>query len=70
MASDVSQGSVLGPLFFILYTADMWNYLENKNISYANDTTLYAKVVSLYDHINVANFLNRDLAKVKSWCST
>ena len=41
VASSV-QDSVLGPLLFILYTADMWNDLENKIISYADDTNLYA----------------------------
>ena len=39
-------------LLFILYTADMWNDLENKIISYSDDTTLYAEVI--------ANSLNRD----------
>ena len=31
--------------------------LKNKNILYADDTTLYGKVASPSDHINVANFL-------------
>ena len=70
MVSCILQGSVLGPLFFIIYIVDKWNYLENKIISYADDTTLYAEVASLSDHIIVANSLNRELFKIQSWCST
>ena len=54
MLSDVPQGSVLGLLLFILYTADMWNDLENKIVSSADGTTLYAEVASPSDPINVA----------------
>ena len=48
----------------------MWNDLENNIISYRDDTTLYAEVASLSERTNVANSLNRDLAKIQSWCST
>ena len=34
------QGSVLGPLLFILYTHGMWFGLENMLVSYADDATL------------------------------
>ena len=42
----------------------MWKELENKIISYADDTTFYAEVASPSDCTNVANSLNRDLAKI------
>ena len=44
--SDVPQGSVLGPLFFILYTHDMWFGLENLHDAYADDATLITVVPS------------------------
>ena len=47
----------------------MWNDLKNKIISYDNDTTLYAKVSSPSDYINVTNSLNRVLLNIKSGCS-
>ena len=69
VVSGVPQGSVLGLLLFILYTAGMWNDLENKIILYANDTTLYAEVALPSDCVNVANSLNKDSLKILSWCS-
>ena len=46
---DVPQGSVLGPLLFILYTHDMWFGLENMLVSYADDATLSTYSVSKYE---------------------
>ena len=64
MVWGVPQGSVLGPLLFILYTAYMCNDLEIKIISYADDTTLCAEVASPSERTNVANSLSRDFAKI------
>ena len=65
MVSSVPQGSVFGSLLFILYATDMWNDLENKIVSFEDDTTLYVEVASSSDR----NSLNRDLFKIQSWCS-
>ena len=70
VVSGVPQGSVLGPLLFILFTADMWNGLENKVVAYADDTSLYAEIKSPAERVSVADSLNRDLRKIQSWCVT
>ena len=66
--SGVPQGSVLGPLLFILYTSDMWFDITNKILAYADDTSLYAHIPSPAMRLDVANSLNEDLSKIQSWC--
>ena len=62
--SAVPQGSVLGPLLFLLYTSVLFSILENEMIGYADDSTLIAAIPSPNARISVAQSMDRDLLKV------
>ena len=68
VVSRVPQGSVLGPLLFLLYTLRLFSIVENKLISYADDSTLIAVVPSPGVRVTLAESLNRDLVRVNAWC--
>ena len=68
VASGVPQGSVFGPLSFLLYTSELFSILENKLICCADDSTLIAVVPSPGVRVAVAESLSRDLVKVSEWC--
>ena len=64
------HGSVLGPLFFLLYTSGLFSILENKQnklIGYTDDSTLIA-VVPSPGVATVAESLSRDLVRVSVLC--
>ena len=42
VVSGMPQGSVLGPLLFLLNTSELFSILENKLIGHADESTLMA----------------------------
>ena len=68
VVSGVPQGSDLGPLLLLLYMPELFSILENKLISYADDSTLLAVVPFPGVRVAVAEFLIRDLSRVSECC--
>ena len=54
---------------FLLYTSELFSILENKLISYADDSTLMAVVPSPGIRAALAESLNRDLSRISEWCN-
>ena len=68
VVSGVAQGSVLGPLLFLLYTSELFSILEKKLIGFVDDSTLMAGVPSTGVRDTVAESLISDLGWVSQWC--
>ena len=64
----VPQGSVLGPLFFLVYINDLAECLQNSQTTlFADDTAIYCSVPSSE---NLQTKLNEDLHRVKEWLNS
>ena len=63
VTSGVPQGSVLGPILFLVFINDLPDGIRSKVRLFANDTAVYLAVSNLED----AKQLQEDLGRLGDW---
>ena len=64
VVSGLPQGSVLGPLMFLLYTRDISMISENAPVGYADNSTLLAEGPKPSNKVSYVLSFNHDLARL------
>ena len=64
--AGVPQGSILGPLFFLIYVNDISDRLQSEVKLFADDTSLFS---TIYDSDECARLLNSDLLLIQKWAN-
>ena len=66
VTSGIPQGSVLGPILFIIYINDLLDNIDSLALLFADDTKIYREVSSRED----AEKLQKDLILLEEWTKT
>lgn len=68
ISTGVPQGSILGPLLFIIYVDKLTHIPKNSSIlMYADDTVIYTPINKKLNNHTIVNF-QADLNRVSAWC--
>jgi hypothetical protein len=62
VTTGLTLGSVLGPLLFLAYV-NIWKNIESKITLFADDCTIYMKILSTGD----VDKLQADLDRLREW---
>lgn len=65
--AGVPQGSVLGPLLFLIYINDIVSGIQSSIKLFADDTSIY---LSIDDVQRRTNILNSDMLKINEWAKS
>ena len=65
--SGVPQGSVLGPILFIVYINDLYDHIKSSLWTFADDTKIYRSILSDVDHTMLQNDLDYFMQWNKTW---
>ena len=63
ITSGVPQGSVLGPILFIIFVNDMPDVIDSMLLMFADDTKLYRTICSPIHH----DILQQDIDRISAW---
>ena len=62
----IPQGSIIGPIMYIIYTNDISNIIKHSRVTlYADDTVLYSKSKNL---VTANKNMQKDLNALENWC--
>ena len=67
MISGVPQGSVLGPILFLIYINDLENEIGSNILKFADDTKMFRRVESQEDRHQLQSDLNKLVKWAEKW---
>ena len=65
--SGVPQGSVLGPILFIIYINDLSDHIQSSLWTFADDTKIYRSILTSDDHHILQNDLDAFMEWKRTW---